>query len=526
MSRKKAEAVAGTGSDWGGYIERRAPRIALALVVLATLRIVTTYPVFNHTIDEPGHIASGIEWLDKGSYVLDPHHPPLSRLMMAIGPYLDGARAAGRADVHREGVAILYGADGSAYDRRLTLARLGILPFFWLACGVVYLGCVRWLDRATAAIAVFLLTFQPAILAHSGLATTDMALTATLGAALYAFLRLVEEPTVARGVVLGLWSGFAILSKFTAIPFFAVCVTAVGVIHAIRTRPALGKAARGAQRLAIPVAAGLAVVAVVTWAGYRFAMGPNSFTGITMPAPQFFDGIAQIMDHVDKGHPSYLLGMTSQKGFWYYYPVALAVKLPLPLARVDNHWRGDVLEESGSQILDTGLARGRVTRVFVVEHGQHRHSSRDAAPIAVQRDRRRSGDGVTSGAAAMDAEDRSWVSRLARGNFGSESSGLSRLLQCDSGRRTGEDTRGFGPRLGPGHETAGGAVAAVQRKAGLLQPADSGASGGGARLSTNLANKPGATGAGVDRGQSDRLEGDAIVAIPARARHRPVAEPD
>src|SRR5688572_20277120 len=304
MSRKKAVGIGGPGRDWRGFQERRAHWIAAALVVLGTLRIVATYHVFNHTIDEPGHIASGIEWLDKGSYSLDPHHPPLSRVAMALGPYLDGARTAGRADVHREGVAILYGPDGSAYDRRLTLARLGILPFFWLACAVVYLGCARWLGRATAAIAVLLLTFQPAILAHSGLATTDMALTAMLGAALYAFLRLIEEPTVVRGAVLGVWSGLAILSKFTAIPFFAACVVAVGFLYAVRA--GIGNTARVALRLIMPAAAGLAVVVLVVWAGYRFTLGPNAFTGMTMPAPRFFDGLAQIMDHVDKGHPSYL----------------------------------------------------------------------------------------------------------------------------------------------------------------------------------------------------------------------------
>jgi 4-amino-4-deoxy-L-arabinose transferase-like glycosyltransferase len=42
---------------------------------------------------------------------------------------------------------------------------------------------ILYFSNALAAIAVFLFSFVPAVLAHVGLATTDMALTAFLGAA-------------------------------------------------------------------------------------------------------------------------------------------------------------------------------------------------------------------------------------------------------------------------------------------------------------------------------------------------------
>ena len=44
-----------------------------------TARIVATYPVFNHTFDEPAHLATGMEWLDRGTYTWEPQHPPLAR---------------------------------------------------------------------------------------------------------------------------------------------------------------------------------------------------------------------------------------------------------------------------------------------------------------------------------------------------------------------------------------------------------------------------------------------------------------
>ena len=49
-----------------GFLERHGRAIAVALVLVASIRIIATYTVFNHTYDEPAHIACGMEWLDKG----------------------------------------------------------------------------------------------------------------------------------------------------------------------------------------------------------------------------------------------------------------------------------------------------------------------------------------------------------------------------------------------------------------------------------------------------------------------------
>ena len=47
------------------------------------------------------------------------------------------------------------------------------------------------------------------------------------------------------------------------------------------------------------------------------------------PLPQDWVGFATQMHHQASGGPSYLWGETRMKGWWYYYLVALAVKVPL-----------------------------------------------------------------------------------------------------------------------------------------------------------------------------------------------------
>jgi hypothetical protein len=79
----------------GHFLDRRAKLFVLALLALGTLRIASTYTVFTHTIDEPVHIACGMEWLSKGVYQYETQHPPLTRIMVALGPYLLGVRSTG-----------------------------------------------------------------------------------------------------------------------------------------------------------------------------------------------------------------------------------------------------------------------------------------------------------------------------------------------------------------------------------------------------------------------------------------------
>src|ERR1035441_948777 len=65
---------------------RRCALGSAILVLIAALRIVSTYTVLSHTIDEPIHLGAGMEWLDHGTITGDASHPPLARALSAIGP--------------------------------------------------------------------------------------------------------------------------------------------------------------------------------------------------------------------------------------------------------------------------------------------------------------------------------------------------------------------------------------------------------------------------------------------------------
>ncbi|MFN7922458.1 MAG: phospholipid carrier-dependent glycosyltransferase [Bryobacteraceae bacterium] len=291
------------------FLERHARWIALALVLIATARIIATYPVLSYTFDEPAHIAAGMEWLEKHGYTYEPQHPPLARVFTAILPRIAGFHGTGTSGIFNEGLAIL----GQGMDRVLTLARAGMLPFFWLTCWVVF-SFTRWISgrRPAALLALALTTVTPSVLAHAGLATTDMALTACLLAAVYAGWRWIHQPSLAAAALAGLSLGAAILAKFSTLAFFP-CIALIalaGMLYAKRF-------SFGVHFAQLGLAA--AIVAAMIWSAYWFSFEP------------LWKGIEEVRNHDRQGHLTYLMGAANTVGWPSFYVIALAVKTPLPL---------------------------------------------------------------------------------------------------------------------------------------------------------------------------------------------------
>jgi hypothetical protein len=289
--------------------------------VLALVRIVATYGVYSHTFDEPRHIAAGIERWSVGRYTLDEAHPPLARVILAIGPYATGARSVGEERVWREASAVMR--TGGGYEQNLTLGRMGVLPFFLLACWIVWWWGTRVAGVQAAAFGVVIFTLVPAVVGHAGLATTDVPLLAMLMAACAAWLTWTGEPrSLGRAGLFGVAFGAAVATKFSAIPYFA----AVALLSLFFLRPW-----RALTPLELWRAIGVAAVAafVVLWASHGFSVG--RVAGVVLPFPEFFVGLRQIAQQGAGQHFSYLLGHASTRGNVAFFPVALLVKTPLAL---------------------------------------------------------------------------------------------------------------------------------------------------------------------------------------------------
>ena len=76
-------------ASWRGYAA-----IALLVTAVSSLLIIGSYRHLSHTFDEPTHLAAGLEWLEYHRYTRQTENPPLSRVPLAVIPFLSGMRLA------------------------------------------------------------------------------------------------------------------------------------------------------------------------------------------------------------------------------------------------------------------------------------------------------------------------------------------------------------------------------------------------------------------------------------------------
>jgi MFS family permease len=222
-------------------------------------------------------------------------------------------------------------------DRTIFLMRLGNLPFFLVACLVVCVWSWRAFGKPVAVVATGLFTLLPTIMANGGLATTDMALTANVGAAFLATIFWAEKPTHGRTLLLGVFTALSCLSKLSALVYLPATVALALACYLAVRWPGWHGLWRLAKQRAATLALAAGMTALLIWAGYWFSIGQvrshwfffRTEFSLPVPAPEFFGGIRNLLDHNRLGHPAFLLGEVRRTGWWYYFPVALAVKTPI-----------------------------------------------------------------------------------------------------------------------------------------------------------------------------------------------------
>ena len=310
-----------------GPADRAWRVVALAVVIAGALVVASTYLAFSNTYDEPAHIAAGMQRIASGRYDYDIRRPPLACLGAAIGPYLSGDRPFGAASADDEGARIL--GRGAHYRTTLALARLGELPFFLLLCGVLWTWGRRLTDERGGAIAVLLTATNPNVLAHAGLATTDIALAATMSASLFAFVAWLDSPYWATSVALGAAVALAATTDYSALVMLMLAFPAIYLTRGRATSRAAVFADIPRWKATLVIALACVAAIVCGWAVYGFQRGPLG--SVTVPAPDWFRGLWSFVTDSSPARPAFLFGQRSSSGWWYYYPLALLVKTPLPL---------------------------------------------------------------------------------------------------------------------------------------------------------------------------------------------------
>jgi hypothetical protein len=268
---------------------------------------------------------------------------------------------------------------GNNPDELLFWARLPIVgQTFILGLTICLIAWRHW-GKTAALIATGLYATNPTVTGHGHLVTTDIGLALGFLLAIYAFWRFMQQPSWPKGIWFGLAFGFALLTKHTAIillPAFFFIALWLWRDKSRHTRP---------LRTLGQFVGGLIVTVVVIWAGFLFkdppapavsslsdeiyqenlAITENLYPEASWASDSDFQlkieeleavrdrvkkydevyprirpffsflpgnylkGVYLVLGHASGGHDSFLLGQTSNQGWWYYFPLLFLLKTPL-----------------------------------------------------------------------------------------------------------------------------------------------------------------------------------------------------
>lgn len=169
--------------------------ILLLFGLVFSAQVVLSVSQKSATFDEPANLASGYFTLKYRDQWLMPQNLPLVKELAAIPLLffhvkLPPARKA--VNSWAFGEYFLYESNDG--DTLLLLARLAVLPLSLLLGTLVFLWTRQLFGKGAAFWALFLYAFEPNILAHSALVTTD------LGVACFIFLAVFGLWQLARRV--------------------------------------------------------------------------------------------------------------------------------------------------------------------------------------------------------------------------------------------------------------------------------------------------------------------------------------
>ncbi|HEX9443604.1 MAG TPA: glycosyltransferase family 39 protein, partial [Candidatus Binatia bacterium] len=345
-------------------------RAALAIVgifaLVFSIVAVTALTQKSNTMDEPVHVLAGYSYLRWADYRINPEHPPLAKLWAALpllalskptsvnndpryARYLSGTITAANLGQFFPGVPIEKVFFYPKLQMVLLAVGLGIFVFAWAS---------ELFGLEAAAAALFLYALDPNILANSQIVHTDIPFAAFCFACIYFLWRAFRRLSWPNALFFCLFFGLAAAAKHSFVLIIPIGI-ALGLMKIFSPEPipaAIGAArslsGRGAKTRAVAAmfAGALLSAYVLLWAcyGFRFsAMAGHSLSVAALLPEQgwlrssvsllldlglfpeaWIDG--QLFNLKFLTRTAYLLGDTSDTGFWLFFPVALAVKTPVP----------------------------------------------------------------------------------------------------------------------------------------------------------------------------------------------------
>jgi 4-amino-4-deoxy-L-arabinose transferase-like glycosyltransferase len=333
--------------------------VAAGLLAVMAILLVASSRQESQTFDESIHLYAGFEYWKHADFGRNPEHPPLAKLLAAIPllsmdlkepppipmPYFKGQDLI-------NGAQFLYDANADAI---LFRGRL-VIVLFSLGLGVlVFLATEEIFGSLPALLALAIFVFEPSLLAHGALVTTDMPLACMFFASVYAFYRYLSKPSASRLALAAITAALTIVTKHSGILILPTLFLLALADVLYQTAPP--ERSHRAAKLTIALVGIAAVSYFVLWDLYdfRFAAHPNHLSMMpslndyasTIPHVWQRTGIAFLARHhllpeaylygwadillIPGRGATFLFGRLYSSGRWFFFPAVFLIKTSLTL---------------------------------------------------------------------------------------------------------------------------------------------------------------------------------------------------
>ncbi|MBI2985993.1 MAG: glycosyltransferase family 39 protein [Deltaproteobacteria bacterium] len=341
-------------------------------VLLFGFLTITSSSYNSPTYDESVHLFAGYSYLKWADFRANSEHPPLAKVLAALpllaldikdsrpsSPYWDLIPK--ERDYSWMAANQMLFSDNDA-EKLFFYAKLPMIALGMILGVFVYLWAKELFAIPAAVAALFIYGLDPNILAHSPIVHTDIPFTAFLFIGTYFFWRGWNQWTWSNFLLTSLCFGLATITKQTFLAIIPIwCLLGLGKIFSSGPvafhlgEPRVVSSRRGKTALFMGLFASCLITAYLfIWAayGFRFHAAPQE-AGRLFAASEEISGrpILQALESSAYSYrlfpeawthgfiyhmqalrrPAYLLGEISDNGFWSYFPVAFAVKTPLPI---------------------------------------------------------------------------------------------------------------------------------------------------------------------------------------------------
>lgn len=336
---------------------RRAEVWCAALLLLMAANLIAQISRKSITNDELVHIPAGYYHLVAGKFQLNNEHPPLVKMWAAL-PLLfiqpneapDTAPGEPTGNFSEETWKYLdqFWPNNKEHFAAISFWCRALMLPITLGLGILIFAFARDLFGSRAAVlAVALYSLEPTVLAHGRLVHTDLP-------AAFAFLLFFialrfygKKRSGKSALFLGLITGVVLVVKFSMIVVLPVLLLlALGALVFPR------RFQMNRKMVALHLSLVIAAILFVVNAAYYFrrppivpadvrwvqTMSPAAADrwmtffrlGSKVVPTYFLFGQYNVWLHSRDGHPTSLLGQYNRTGWWYYFPVAFALKTTLP----------------------------------------------------------------------------------------------------------------------------------------------------------------------------------------------------